>query len=78
MTDRHDSATRNQEQSLEAFLVQKGEFDTLLANLHGMSDDHFNADPETVLWGHVGSLQDWNHQLRQVTDAYFKRGEHAG
>lgn len=78
MTDRESRATRNEKQSLDAFLAQKAEFDTLLADLQCMSEDHFGADPETVLWGDVGSLSDWNRQLRQVTDAYFKRGEHAG
>jgi hypothetical protein len=77
MTDRQARTTLNQEQSLEAFLTKKAEFDALLADLQRMSDDHFGADPETVLWDHVGSLEHWNSRLREVADAYFKRGEFA-
>ncbi len=77
MTDRQAHTARNQEQSLEAFLTKKAEFDALLANLQRMSDDHFGAGPETALWGHVGTLEHWNSRLREVTDAYFKRGEFA-
>lgn len=78
MTDRQDRVARNQEQSLEAFLVQIGGFDTLFADLQPMSEDHLSADPATVFRGHVGSLQDWNRQLRQLADANCRRGEHAG
>jgi hypothetical protein len=77
MTDRQARTARNQEQSLEAFLAKKAEFDALLADLQRMSDDHFSADPETVLWGHVGTLEHWNSRLREVADAYFKRSEFA-
>ncbi len=75
MTDRQASAGRNQEQSLETFLTKKAEFDALLADLQRMSDDHFGADPEAVLWGHVGTLERWNSRLREVADSYFTRGE---
>jgi hypothetical protein len=44
-------ATRNQENSLAAFAAKKPEFDALLAELSQASDDHFGADPATVLWG---------------------------
>ena len=77
MTDRQTRATRNQEQSLETFLAKKAEFDALLADLQRMSDDHFAADPETVLWGHVGTIEHWNSRLREMADSYFKRGEFA-
>ena len=42
-----------------------------------MSADHFAADPEATLWGKVGDLEFYTEQMRRVTDAYFKRGEHA-
>jgi hypothetical protein len=42
-----------------------------------MSADHFGADPGVVLWGEAANLDHWNSRLRQVTDAYFKRGEFA-
>ncbi len=77
MTDRETRAEKNQERSLAAFLAKKAEFDALLADLQQMSADHFGADPEAVFWGNVGDLTHWNSRLREVTDAYFKRGEYA-
>jgi hypothetical protein len=77
MIDRNDHATRNQQRSLEAFLAGKAEFDTLLTELRRMSDDHFGTAPDAVLWGHAATLEHWNSRLREVTDAYFKRGEFA-
>jgi len=77
MTDRQARSAHNQEQCLEAFIAKKAEFDALLADLQRMSDDHFGADAETVLWGHAGTLEHWNSRLREVADAYFKRGEFA-
>ena len=71
------SPTCNQADSLASFIAAKAEFDTLLADLQQMSADQFGADPEAVLWGHVGSLTHRNRTLREVTDAYFKRGEFA-
>ena len=67
----------NQQRSLEAFLAEKARFDAMVAELQQMSADHFGADPEAVLWGQVGDLQQANSLLARVTDAYFKRGEHA-
>ena len=67
----------NQQRSLESFLAEKARFDAMVADLQQMSADHFGADPEAVLWGQVGDLQNWNSLLARVTDSYFKRGEHA-
>jgi hypothetical protein len=77
MTDREARAALNQQKSLEAFLAKKAEFDALLAELQQMSADHFGVDPEAVLWGEAANLEHWNSRMRQVTDAYFKRGEFA-
>jgi hypothetical protein len=83
MTDREaratrsGRATRNQQNSLEAFVARKAEFDALLAELTQASADHFGADPDAVLWGKAAEVEHWNSRLREVTDAYFKRGEHA-
>jgi hemerythrin len=77
MTNREARAALNQQKSLEAFLAKKAEFDALLAELQQMSADHFGADPEAVLWGEAANLEHWNSRLRQVTDAYFRRGEFA-
>ena len=36
---------------------KKAEIDAMLARLQALSDDHFDADPETIHWGHVGTLE---------------------
>jgi hypothetical protein len=76
-TDREEKAVANQQRSLEAFLGAKAEFDALVAELQAMSADHFGADPEAVLWGHAGNVAGWTRRLREVTDAYHRRGEFA-
>ncbi len=68
---------QNRQRSLAAFLAETARFDALLADLQRMSADHMGADPDAVLWGNVGELQHWNGLLAQVTDAYFRRSEHA-
>ncbi len=67
----------NQQQSLNLFLARKAEFDRMVAELQQMSSDHFGADPEGVLWCEAATLGDWNTMLREITDAYFRRGEFA-
>jgi hypothetical protein len=72
-----DIATlRNQDAALQKFLAKKVEIDTMLARLQALSDDHFNAAPEEVNWGHVGTLERYAEHLRQITDSAFKEGEY--
>ena len=66
----------NQQRSLEAFIAEKATFDALLADLQQMSADHFGADPDAILWVDTEELKRRNALLRQVTDAYFRRGEY--
>jgi hypothetical protein len=68
---------RNNEDALAAFVAKKAEIDTMLGHLAALSSDHFNADPETLHWGHVGNLEFYASQLRRITDAAFHEGEHA-
>ena len=73
-----DFATlRNQDAALQKFLVKKVEIETMLARLQALSDDHFNAAPGEVNWGHVGTLERYAELLRQITDSAFKEGEYA-
>jgi hypothetical protein len=50
---RAEKARRNKEAALNAFIGKKAEIDAMLARLQALSDDHFNAHPDEVNWGHV-------------------------
>jgi len=77
MTDREARAALNQQRSLEAFLAAKAEFDALVAELQNASAEHFGTDSKTVFWEHVETLQAWNRRLRDMANAYYRRGEYA-
>ena len=53
---RTKSPEQVQQASLDAFLDAKAKVDTLLARLQAASENHFDANPETFLWGHAASL----------------------
>ena len=72
----NDRDTRNQENSLAAFLANKVAFDALLAELTRASADHFGADPETMLWGEAAWLSDATAKLKNIADQHFRRGEY--
>ena len=81
MTDRHqlraEKARRNQEAALAAFIEKKAEIDAMLARLQGLSDDHFDAHPDEIYWGLVGTLEHYASLLKRITDSAFGEGEHA-
>ena len=69
---------RNDKQTaLDAFIARKAEIDTMLERLKALSDEHFGYSPDDINWGHVGTLAHYAEQLRRITDAAFKEGEHA-
>ena len=70
-------STKDNSKALAAFIAKKAEIDTMLGRLAALSSDHFNADPKTLHWGHVGNLEFYASQLRRITDAAFHEGEHA-
>ena len=76
-TSRAEKARRTQQAALAAFVSRKAEINTMLTRLAALSDDHFNADPDAVHWGHVGTLEHYAGLLRQITDSAFGEGEHA-
>jgi hypothetical protein len=76
MTTSRATATTN-DTALAAFIARKAEIDAQLARLKALSDEHFNAHPDEIHWGHVGDLQRYVELLRQITDAAFKEGEFA-
>ena len=77
MMPRDITTLRNQDAALQKFLAKKGEIDTMLARLQALSDDHFNAAPDEVNWGHVGTLERYAELLSQITDSAFKEGEYS-
>ena len=69
--------SKDDSEALAAFMAKKAEIDTALARLTALSANHFDADPDSLHWGHVGTLGFFAEQLRHITDAAFKEGEHA-
>ena len=70
-------STKDNSKALAAIVATKAEIDTMLERLAVLSADHFKIDPDTLHWGHVGNLEFYASQLRRVTDAAFREGEHA-
>ena len=68
---------KDNSEAVSAFIATKAEVDTMLARLATLSGDHFNTDPETLHWGHVGNLEFYASLLKRVTDSAFREGEHA-
>ena len=57
--------------ALDTFLAAKLEIDALLERLKSLRNDHFNADPDQINWGHVGTLDHYRARLREITDSAF-------
>ena len=74
---RAEKARRNKEAALSAFIGKKAEIDEMLARLQSLSDDHFNAHPDEINWGHVGTLEHYASHLKRITDSAFGEGKHA-
>jgi hypothetical protein len=74
---RAEKARRNREAALNAFMAKKAEIDAMLVRLQVLSDDHFNAHPDAINWGDVGTLAHYAQQLKCITDSAFSQGEYA-
>ena len=70
-------ATASNDKALEAFITAKFQIDAMLERLKTLSDDHFEAHPDEINWGNVGTLNHYAGLLRQITDSAFGEGEHA-
>jgi hypothetical protein len=68
---------RDNSQVLATFMAKKAQIDAMLVRLKDLSDDHFDVDPDTLHWGHVGDLEHYAELLKRITDAAFREGEHA-
>jgi len=65
-------------QALAAFIARKPEIDSILGRLTTLSGDRFNAEPDAVTWGDVGTLGSYLGHLCAISDAAFQEGERAG
>jgi hypothetical protein len=68
---------RDNSKAVAAFIAKKAEIDAMLHRLQALSDDHFDADPESIHWGHIGTLSHYAELLKRITDSAFQEGEHA-
>ena len=49
------------------------EFDSLMKRLNELRENHFNADPEEINYGHAGSVRFANEQIAEAL-AHFNGG----
>ena len=54
------------ERALAAFVTAKTEIDRLLAELAALSADHFQASPDEITWGHVGTANHIRDRLQEI------------
>jgi len=64
------------EKALGAFMAKITEAQTLLAELQAHVDDHMDASPEEINFGHVGSAGYMVKKLTELTDWALRRGEY--
>lgn len=69
--------TKDNSTAVSAFIAKKGEIDAMLGRLQQLSADHFQAAPDEITWGDVGTLSHYAELLKRITDAAFREGEHA-
>ena len=68
---------KDNSKALAAFTEAKADIDTMLTRLQDLSADHFEASPDEINWGDVGTLNHCASLLRRITDSAFHEGEHA-
>ena len=73
---RQRRAENAQSNALADFIGKKAEIDKMLTRLQALSDDHFNAHPDEIHWGHVGDLELYASLLKRITDSAFSEGEY--
>ena len=62
------NSPRNKPTALEAFVGRKAEIDAMLDRLQGLSAEHFGTGPDTITWGHVGTLEHYAGLLTQICE----------
>jgi hypothetical protein len=66
----------NNAKAIDAFVTAKLEIDTMLERLKVLSDEHFNAHPDDIDWGDVGTISHYRDRLREICDSAFHEGEY--
>ena len=67
----------SKEKALGKFVEQIVEINERLAELQAFADNHMGYQPDEITWSHVGTAGYFIRQLTELTDAAYKRGEHA-
>jgi hypothetical protein len=62
---------KSREMALDSFLAAHSEMGDLIEELKALHEDHYNADPDSVLWGNVGDL---NHMISQMHELLGHNG----
>ncbi|MBL9045977.1 MAG: hypothetical protein JNK34_01515 [Tabrizicola sp.] len=62
------------DKALAAFVAAKSEIDRLLAELAALSAEHFNASPDEITWGHVGTANHIRERLQEVASFAIGKG----
>jgi len=71
------TTTNDNSAAVAAFIAKKDEIDTMLGRLQQLSADHFDADPDRITWGDVGTLSHYAGLLKRITDSAFHEDEFA-
>ncbi len=69
-------STKRQE-AIDAYIGRAANIQTMLKRLTEAAGDHFGDDPESITWGHVGSLGAIEEKLRHLCNMVFREGEYA-
>jgi len=55
-TEEAETMTATNDKAIAAFIERKMQIDAAIAKLMEASENHFDASPEEINWGHVGDL----------------------
>lgn len=69
--------TKQKQEAIDAYISKAAYIQAMLKRLSEAADDHFGDDPDTITWGHVGSLGAIEEKLQHLCDMVFKEGEYA-
>jgi hypothetical protein len=63
-------AEASQATANDEFIRSCLKIDKLLQTITALREDHFGADPESVHWGHVGSVSFAVEKLEEITEHF--------